>query len=73
MCLAVPAKIVEIEGDIAVVEVGGVRRKGNISFISDAKVGDFVLLHVGFAIQKWSDDDVREYNDIMKEMESNDV
>jgi len=73
MCLAVPVQIVETDGDIAVVEIGGVRRKSNVSFIPDAKVGDFVLLHAGFAIQKWSDDDVREYNEIMSEMNSDDL
>ncbi|MFC1497992.1 HypC/HybG/HupF family hydrogenase formation chaperone [Verrucomicrobiota bacterium] len=72
MCLAVPVQIVEIDGDIAVVDIGGVRRRSNVSFITDAKVGDFVLLHAGFAIHKWTDDDVREYNRIMGETESDD-
>jgi hydrogenase expression/formation protein HypC len=69
MCLAVPVKIVEIDGDDAVVEVEGVRRKSNVSLIRDPQVGDYVLLHAGFAIQKWSEEDVREYREIMREME----
>ena len=68
MCLAIPAKIIEIEGEEAVVELKGVRRRGNVSFIKDVQVGDYVLLHAGFAIEKWSEEDVREYNEIMKEM-----
>jgi hydrogenase expression/formation protein HypC len=69
VCLAVPVRIVQIEGDSAVVELDGVRRKTNVSLIRDAAVGDHVLLHAGFAIQKWSDEDVAEYNAIMKEMQ----
>ena len=68
MCLAVPAKIVELDGHDAVVEVEGVRRRSNTAFVPDAGVGDYVLLHAGFAIRKWSEDDVREYREIMAEM-----
>jgi hydrogenase expression/formation protein HypC len=57
MCLAIPGKIVEIvdaENDIAKVEVGGVRRNGNIGMLDkeDARIGDYVLIHVGFAMSK---------------------
>lgn len=65
MCLAVPGRIVEVESDSAVVELGGVRRRANVAFIEDARVGDYVLLHAGFAIEKWSEEDVREYNEIV--------
>jgi hydrogenase expression/formation protein HypC len=65
MCLAVPVKIVEIDGTNAVVETGGVRRKANLAFVPDATVGDFVLLHAGFAIKKWSEEDVQELNQIL--------
>lgn len=70
MCLAVPAKIIEIDGDIATVEVDGIRRTGNVSLVPDARIGDCVLIHAGFAIQKWSDADVNEYNAIMAEMQA---
>ena len=52
MCLAVPAKVLEIKGDRGVVDFGGIRREVNLSLIDDVKVGDYVLIHVGFAIQK---------------------
>ena len=55
MCLAIPGKIVEIvdaENHIAKVEVGGVRRGVNIGMLDDVKVGDYVLVHVGFAMSK---------------------
>lgn len=67
MCLAVPGKIVELTGDNALVEIEGIRREANTAFIEDARVGDYVLLHAGFAIEKWSEDDVREYREIVRE------
>jgi hydrogenase expression/formation protein HypC len=60
MCLAVPGEIVEIKGHEALVDYGGVRRKVDISLLEDVKVGDFVLVHVGFAIQKLSVEEAKE-------------
>jgi hydrogenase expression/formation protein HypC len=68
MCLAVPAKIVELQGTDAVVEIEGVRRKANVFFIEEPKVGDYVVLHAGFAIRKWTEDDVAEYRRIVSAM-----
>jgi hydrogenase expression/formation protein HypC len=67
MCLAVPAKIVEINGETAILDMEGVRREGIISLINDPRPGDYVLLHAGFAIRKWSEADVREWREIMEE------
>jgi len=67
MCLAIPARIVELDGLNAVVELAGVKRQANVAFIEDAAVGDYVLLHAGFAIRKWTDEDVQEYNAIFQE------
>jgi hydrogenase expression/formation protein HypC len=66
MCLAVPAKIIEVDGVMAVVEVDGVRREGNLTFVPEAGVGDYVLIHAGFAIQIWDEAGVKEFNDIME-------
>ena len=52
MCVAVPAEVLEIDGSIATLDYGGVKRTANIDFIENVKVGDYVLVHVGFAIQK---------------------
>jgi hydrogenase expression/formation protein HypC len=55
MCLAIPGKIVEIvdeAGGIAKVEVGGVRRNVNVALLDAVRVGDYVLIHVGFALSK---------------------
>lgn len=50
MCLAVPAEIKSIDGFMATVDYGGVSRSANISLV-DAKIGDFVIVHAGYAIQ----------------------
>ena len=51
MCLALPARIVEIpETEVAVVDMGGVRKRISIALVPEAKLGDFVIVHVGHAI-----------------------
>ena len=51
MCLAVPAKVVEINDQLASVEVSGVRRAASLMLLPEAVVGDYVLVHAGFAMQ----------------------
>jgi len=68
MCLAVPVMIMECEGTDALIEVGGVRRRVNVSLITEPQVGDYVLLHAGFAIKKWSEEDVERWREIVDEM-----
>lgn len=50
MCLGIPGRIVRIEGDHALIDYGGVSRKANITLV-DAKEGDYVIVHAGFAIE----------------------
>ncbi len=52
MCLAIPMKILKIEGDRAVVSSGGVQRNIGINFLKNPKIGDYVIVHAGFAIEK---------------------
>ncbi len=52
MCLAIPGKIVEIKGKTAIVDFGGVKREADISLLDEVRIGDYVIVHVGFAIQK---------------------
>lgn len=52
MCLAVPSKIVEIHDTMAKVDVDGVIRETSIMLIDDARIGDYVIVHAGFAISK---------------------
>ncbi|MBI4319843.1 MAG: HypC/HybG/HupF family hydrogenase formation chaperone [Chloroflexi bacterium] len=53
MCLGIPARIVSLgDGSGAEVEVGGVRREADLTLVPEARVGDYVLIHVGYAIQR---------------------
>ena len=52
LCLAIPAKVLEVNGDVAKVDFGqGVAREVNVMLV-DAKVGEYVLVHAGYAIEK---------------------
>jgi hydrogenase expression/formation protein HypC len=59
MCLAIPAQIVEIDYaiDSATVSLGGVRKPVSLALVDDAEVGDYVLVHVGYALNKISPDE----------------
>ncbi|MDA3856039.1 MAG: HypC/HybG/HupF family hydrogenase formation chaperone [Candidatus Woesearchaeota archaeon] len=50
MCLALPGKIEKINGENAIIDYGGIKKEANVSFI-ECKIGDYVLVHVGFAIE----------------------
>lgn len=50
MCLAIPAKIVDIDEKMATVDVGGVTRQASVVLLPEAALGDYVLMHAGFAI-----------------------
>ena len=52
MCLAVPLKIIEINGNDAVGARDGIRRPVRVDFIKDPKIGDYVMVHAGFAIER---------------------
>ncbi len=52
MCLAVPAKVTEIDGPTGRVELSGTVREVGLQLLDDVQVGDYVLVHAGFAIQK---------------------
>lgn len=52
MCLAVPSKVIEIDDFMAKVDVGGVVREASIMLIDDVKIGDYVIVHAGFAINR---------------------
>ncbi len=60
MCLGIPMKVVEIVADSAVGEVGGIRRKINLVLVDGVEVGDYVIVHAGFAIEKLDEEDALE-------------
>ena len=69
MCLSIPAKIDSIDGDMAMVSVGSVTYKASLQLLDDVQVGDYILLHTGFAISKISEEDAAETLRIFEEFE----
>ena len=70
MCLAIPVKIVSIDGDQAETEIGGVRRQISIVFTPETKVGDYVLLHTGYAIGVVDEAEAEETLKLLEEIAS---
>lgn len=60
MCLAVPVKITSIEGDQADVDIGGVSRRVSIALTPEAEIGNYVLLHTGYAINVLNEEEAQE-------------
>ncbi len=70
MCLAVPVQITEIEGSEALVEIGGVKRRVGLTLTPEARVGQYVLIHAGYAISVLDEDEARETLNLLEEMAS---
>jgi len=60
MCLAIPARIVELEGDNAVVDAMGNRYRAKTTLLAEAKLGDLVLIHAGFAISLVDEEEAKK-------------
>ena len=68
MCVAVPMQVITIDGDQAMTEVDGVRREANLMLLDQVvQVGDFVIVHAGFAISKLDEEEARETLAMMRE------
>lgn len=68
MCLGIPAKILESGDGTAVVEVGGVRREISVMLIDDASVGEWVIVHAGFAIERLSEEEAEQTLALFREI-----
>lgn len=61
MCLALPCRVVELgDGDSAVIEISGVKKEISLALVSDVVVGDFVIVHVGYALSKLDQDEAEK-------------
>lgn len=69
MCLAVPARVTEIEGNTATIDIMGNVRSADITLLDDVTIGDYVLVHAGFGIQKLDPSDAEETLGIFKSLE----
>lgn len=69
MCLGIPVRVIELkEEGMATGEVDGVKKEVSIQLLPDTRVGDYVILHAGFAIQKIDEEVARETLELLKEM-----
>jgi len=69
MCLGIPLKLVELNGAEAVGELNGIKRKIRIDLVKDVKIGDYVMVHAGFAIEIMKEEQAKEAIEILKELE----
>jgi len=68
MCLAIPSKIVKIKDNMGVIDVEGVQKEVSLLLIEDPRIGDYVIVHAGFAIQKIDEAEANESLKILREM-----
>ena len=69
MCLAIPMELKEIKGDVGVVEMGGMSKEIRLTFIEEPRVGDFLVVHAGFAIEKLDEKEARETLALFEKLE----
>jgi len=68
MCLAIPVKVIKVEKDLAEVDMAGVKREVNVRFLEDVRVGDYILVHAGFAIEKINEQEAQETLRLLKDV-----
>lgn len=68
MCLSVPCKVISIDGDNATVSIGGNLCQISLQLVDNVSVGDYVLLHAGFAIQKINENEAKEMLSVLDEL-----
>ena len=69
MCLAIPARVLEIHDEKAIVDFGGVRKEAWITLVDNVKVGDYLIIHTGYAIQRLDKKEAEETLKLFKEIE----
>ena len=74
MCLAIPVRVAQIlENDGAIVELGGVRKEISLALVDDVAVGDYVILHVGYALNRLDPEEAEKTLKLFAEMEADPV
>lgn len=74
MCLSIPAKVISINGNMAIVQIGGLMIQACLDLVEDIHEGDYALIHTGFIIQKISDEEAAETTRLIREIgNSNDL
>jgi hydrogenase expression/formation protein HypC len=73
MCLAIPGKVLSLEGNKGVIEIGNMKREVFMHLLPDVTVNEYVLVHAGCAIQKIDEEEAKVTMDILKELMENEV
>ena len=74
MCLAIPARVVELLPNLrAIVDLGGVRKEVSIDLVDDAQVGDYVIIHVGYALGKIDPEEAQRTLDLFAELSASEA
>ena len=68
MCLAVPMRVVVVEGTNGTVELGGVEQPVNLLFTPDVSPGEYVIVHAGFALERLDEDEARHTIELLNEL-----
>ena len=69
MCLAIPAKVIKLEKNLAEVDIAGVRRQADVRLLQNLKRGDYILIHAGFGIEKIKPKEAKETLKLWKELD----
>ncbi len=68
MCLAVPMKLIKKEGDMGTVELGGIERQISLMLMPDARLGEYLIVHAGFAIQRLDEEEAHKTLELLAQM-----
>lgn len=68
MCLAIPARVISVEGNTATVDFGGVTRSVSIALLENVEIGEYVLVHTGYAIQKMDREEAEKTLELWREI-----
>lgn len=69
MCLSIPGKIITIENEIATVSIGGSEVQAGLQLLENVRLGDYVLVHSGFALQVISEEEAERTLELIRELE----
>ena len=70
MCLAIPARIIKIDDNMGTIDMEGTQREVSLLLLEDAKIGDYVIVHAGFAIHKIDEAEAKESLKVLRELVS---
>ena len=68
MCLAIPAKVIKLKNDMGTVDMEGVQREVSMLLLQDVKIGDYVIVHAGFAIHQVDPEEAKESLKVLYEL-----